>query len=489
MQSPVSIVWFRNDLRLADQLALTKAASRGRVLPVFVLDDAADGGWRPGGAARWWLHHSLEALDVSLRQRGLRLHVARGSADAILPQLARETGADAVFWSRHYTSYEQRAELAVSRRLAAAGVTGEACDGFLLHDPATIQTGSGAYYSVFTPFWKNLSRHLRVDAPLPVPSLRGLENPPEGLSVSELGLLPRIPWDSGFGPVWAPGETTAHARLATFAAGAAATYGDTRNTPGIDGTSMLSPHLRFGELSPRQIWRAVAGSAPVTPYTGAAEGVEVYLREIGWREFAWHVLTHQPQTLELPLRSKWQQFHWETDPAMLAAWQRGQTGYPMVDAGMRQLWATGWMHNRVRMIVASFLTKHLLQHWYEGARWFWDTLVDADAGNNTMGWQWAGGCGADAQPFFRVFHPVTQGEKFDAAGDYVRHWVPELAALPSKYIHAPFQAPPFELLAAGVKLGETYPFPVVEHAWARKRAIDRAAQLGLMDPGTTLREV
>jgi deoxyribodipyrimidine photo-lyase len=476
---PATLVWLRNDLRLADHAPLAHAAARGAVVPVFVWDPGAEGAFPPGGAHRWWLHHSLAALDADLRARGLRLTLRRGPAADALRRLAAETGADAVVWHTPVEPDLAAHAARVVADLAAHGLDARAFAGRLLHDPDDVQTGSGGFYKVFTPFWKKLQAELAVPAPLPAPALGADHAPaawPGTLPLDDLGLTPLaqdgVDWGAGLDDTWTPGEAGAAERLAAFVAGPLDAYPDGRNVPAERGSSMLSPHLHWGEVSPRQIWHAVQARADAPP-----EAARVFLSEIAWREFAAHVLHHVPQTPTEPLKPAYAAFPWRTDPDALRAWQRGRTGYPIVDAGMRQLWATGWMHNRVRMIVASFLTKDLLIPWQDGARWFWDTLVDGDLASNTMGWQWAAGCGADAQPFFRIFNPVSQGERFDAQGAYVRRWVPELASLPPKWIHRPWDAPEPVLRAAGVALGRTYPRPMVDHAEARRAALDALQQM------------
>jgi deoxyribodipyrimidine photo-lyase len=471
-----TLVHFDNDLRVADNAALSAAAARGDVVGLYVLDDETAGSWRRGGASRWWLHHALVDLRASLAAFGVPLLVARGAADVVVPDVARRVGADAVFWQQRFEPWARSRDHRTAQVLRGAGAEVRTWAGFLLHDVEAVRTQGGAPFTVFTPFWKSASAGLRVGALLPVPSaLRGATIDEEPAPIESLGLLPRIAWDAGLRETWQATEAAGHARLQEVCLRVAGQYHATRNLPGVDGTSRLSPWLHFGQLSPRQVWDAVSDAAPAeSPH---AKGAGALLREVGWRDFSWHVLHHHPHTTDAPLRSHWSAFPWEHDAALVRAWERGETGYPLVDAGMRQLWHTGWMHNRLRMVVASFLTKHLLQHWEHGARWFWDTLVDADAGNNTMGWQWAAGCGADAQPFFRIFNPVSQGEKFDPDGAFVRRWVPELAHIEGPGIHAPWALPALVLHAAGVRLGETYPAPIVDHATARARALDAAASM------------
>ena len=481
MTATPTLLWFRQDLRLQDNPALAAAAARGgAIVPVFILDDAAEGKWPQGGASRWWLHHALAALDDGLRERGSRLLIARGDSGPILAQLAAATGAGAVYWNRRYEPAAIARDAAVKTALTAAGLDARSFNSALLFEPHTIQNQQGKPFQVFTPYW----RHCLA---LPVPpavkfAAAQLKAPaawPKALDLSDLELRPKIKWDAGFGPAWQPGEAGAAARLKKFVARALDAYAEERNLPDRDGTSMLSPWLHFGELGPRQVWAAVAARSKASGVFPSSNGARVFLSEIGWREFAHHLLFHFPHTPERPLRAEFARFPWADDAggAKLRAWQRGQTGYPIVDAGMRQLWHTGWMHNRVRMVVASFLVKHLRLSWTHGAAWFWDTLVDADLASNTLGWQWSAGSGADAAPYFRVFAPVLQGLKFDGAGDYVRRWVPELARLPAEHIHAPWEAPAAVLARAGVALGRNYPGPVVNHAHARAAALAAFKQL------------
>ena len=468
-------LWFRQDLRLQDNPALHAAIARGGpIIPVYILDDAGEGRWVMGAAARWWVHHALTALDAALRSRGSRLIVARGESATVLRELIASTGAETVFWNRRYEPATIARDAQVKAEFSAAGLEVKSFTGALLNEPHTITNKQGRPFQVFTPYWRHCLT-LPVAAPIKMDTgaLVAPAKWPRSLAVPELELLPRIPWDAGFAAVWAPGETAARARLREFAAGAMAEYGDGRDQPARDGTSRLSPHLHFGEVSPRQVWAAVRAAAKGSGVFPPSKGAGVFLSEVGWREFAHHLLFHFPQTPERPLREEFARFPWAPDPRAkkLRAWERGQTGYPIVDAGMRQLWQTGWMHNRVRMIVASFLVKHLRLPWTQGSGWFWDTLVDADLASNTLGWQWSAGCGADAAPYFRIFAPVLQGNKFDPAGDYVRRWVPELSRLPAESIHAPWEAPPHVLAAAGVKLGGNYPKPIVDHATARNAAL------------------
>ena len=481
---PLTIVWFRQDLRLQDNAALAAAlAGGGAILPVYILDGSGAGRWPMGGASRWWLHHSLQCLDEALRARGSRLLLASGESGAVLRALLEQSGATTVCWNRVYEPAAIVRDKAIKAALTADGVEVRSFNAALLFEPPTVQNKSGGPFQVFTPFWKHCLA-LTVAAPtklssgpLPVPGRW-----PVSLELSELSLRPTLRGDTGMAAAWQPGEAAALKRLRKFTANAMEQYADRRNRPDVDGTSALSPHLHFGEISPRQIWAAVQALSKDSGVFPASRGGQVFLSEVGWREFAYHLLYHFPHTPEQPLRLEFAAFPWRTSAAQVRTWQKGQTGYPIVDAGMRQLWQTGWMHNRVRMIVASFLVKHLRLSWQEGAAWFWDTLVDADLASNTLGWQWTAGCGADAAPYFRIFNPLLQGKKFDPAGDYVRRWVPELARLPTEFIHQPWAAPREILASSGLTLGQDYPQPMVDHGEARVAALAALKEMRLKRP-------
>ncbi|MFO0994989.1 MAG: deoxyribodipyrimidine photo-lyase [Hyphomicrobiales bacterium] len=466
---PPVIVIFRHDLRIADNGALSAAAETGRrVLPVFVFDEAK-GLRTPGAASLWWLHHSLTALAKDLRSLGARLVLRRGSTARIVDAIVKETGADAVFWNRRYEPAGVEADGAMKAELRHRGLKAQSFDGALLHEPSLLKTGSGGPYRVYTPFWRALGALSEWRDPIDAPkSLRGFSGKFESDHLHDWRLLPTEPdWAAGFGHRWMPGEAGAKKRLDHFLSDALQGYGDSRDIPAIDGTSGLSPHLAFGEITPFQIFAALKRRSMKAP----AADIEKFRKEVGWREFCYHLLFHHPDLATRNYNRDFDGFAWHKSARLLKAWQRGQTGYPIVDAGMRELWQTGVMHNRVRMIAASFLIKHLLIDWREGEAWFWDTLVDADAANNPANWQWVAGSGADASPYFRIFNPVLQGEKFDKDGTYVRRFVPELANLPAKFIQCPWKAPAEVLGKAGVKLGATYPVPVVDHDEARQRAM------------------
>jgi deoxyribodipyrimidine photo-lyase len=455
----LAICWFRRDLRLIDNPALSATAVAAEcVLPVFIWSPEEHGEWPPGAASRWWLHHSLAAFDAALRLRGSRLLLCRGPAAEVLARLAAETGAEAVYWNRLYEPALAARDAAVERRLRAAGVAAHSFKAALLHEPGELATRDGGPFRVFSPFWKAALARGEPTAPLPPPGeLRPPMHWPAGLALEAFELLPRPRWDAGLAENWQPGEVAALQGLEAWCEGSLACYARQRDRPDLAGTSRLSPALHHGEISPRQAWHAAMSRHG----EDAGGGIESWLRQLGWREFAHHVLYHFPRTPTEPMYEKYAAFPWrEGHEAMLEAWQRGRTGIPIVDAGMRQLWATGWMHNRVRMIAASLLVKNIRAPWQHGARWFWDTLVDADLANNTMGWQWTAGSGADAAPYFRIFNPVTQGEKFDPHGEYVKRWLPELAELSPEFVHRAWLRPV-----------EGYPAPMVDLKRSREKAL------------------
>lgn len=472
-----TIVWFRQDLRIEDHPALIAACQRGNVLPVYIHGTDGEASWNLGGASKWWLHHSLESLAKDLATIGLHLTIRTGKALDVLNQLITETGATAVYWSRRYEPASIERDTIVKNKLLSKKIEAQSFNASLMYEPWTIANKQGKPFQVFTPFWKNCTSGESGPAlPLPIPDKATCPKNVATLSIDDLKLLPRIHWDEGIIQTWKPGTINAKVHLSRFLKGPILEYHDARDLPAIEGISRLSPYLHFGEISPRMIWHTV-----LKAYAGREKEVECYLRQLGWREFAHHLLFHFPHTPEMPLRNDFMDFPWKESKAHLHAWQKGLTGYPFVDAGMRQLWHTGWMHNRVRMVVGSFLVKDLLLSWTHGAKWFWDTLVDADLANNTLGWQWVGGCGADAAPYFRVFNPITQGEKFDPEGSYVRQWVPELADVPNKWIHRPWEAPELVLRGAGVTLGKTYPKPIVDHAKARVEALQAFSSIRNQD--------
>ncbi len=456
-------MWFRQDLRLADNLAI-RAAAAGRVLAVYVLDDAAAGPRTMGGAHRWWLRGSLESLAADLKRAGAELVLRQGSAAKIIADLVKSHHVTAVHAGQMLEPWGRAQEAAVAKALPQ-GVALQLHRTATLYEPGVIRTKTGGTYGIYTPFARAARAMQPPEAPVPAPKrLHGVAAKSD--SLASWNLRPAKPdWAAGFRETWHVGEAAAHARLKHFMAEALDRYPEGRNIPGEDLTSMLSPHLHWGELSPAQVWHAAEAA-------GHGEALRVFLSELLWHEFSANVLWNNPAIGEESQRADFRKLRWRSDPKDLRAWQQGRTGVPIVDAGMRQLWHIGWMHNRVRMITGSFLVKHLLVSWVEGERWFWDTLVDGDHAVNAQSWQWVAGTGVDSQPFFRVFNPVTQSAKFDAEGAYIRRWVPEVAKLPARWIHAPWTAPAEVLAKAGVRLGKTYPEPIVALEEGRDRALE-----------------
>jgi deoxyribodipyrimidine photo-lyase len=471
-----ALFWFREDLRLADNPGLDAARASGRPLVlVYILDEVSQGMRRIGGASRWWLDKSLASLAERIAAKGGRLILRSGAAQSEIARLVDEVRPEAVYWNRRYGP-ARKIDERIKSALKADGIEAASFNASLLAEPFELTTGSGEGYKVFTPFWRALQARYAVPDPHPEPRELQTFGNVRSDDLASWNLHPRKPdWSATIAAEWTPGEPGARQRLRDFLRDSSG-YATDRDRPDREGTSRLSPHLHFGEIGPAQVWRAAAAAQEA----GEARPSDIakFLSELAWRDFSHHLLYHDPQMGRLSWRREFDDVAWlKPKRSDLDAWKRGLTGYPIVDAGMRQLWLTGWMHNRVRMIVASFLTKDLLVHWRTGEEWFWDTLVDADAGNNACGWQWVAGSGADASPYFRVFNPVLQGEKFDPAGDYVRKWVPELAALPAKIIHRPWEARDEQLRDAGVILGDTYPRPIIDHAFARTRALEAYASV------------
>ena len=466
------LLWFRRDLRVTDHLAVTAAVETGRpVVPVFVLDDGEDGVRPLGGASRWWLDKSLRALAAELERLGSRLIVRRGRSDRELPALARETGAHAAVWGRSYEPGARARDAAARAALEADGLAVTEARGSFLVEPGSVLNGSGEPYRIFAPWWRAAQKTLGEVRLAPAPErIQPPQIWPASVPPQDWGLHPTKPdWSTGF--PWTPGERAAQARLTAFMAGGASRYHQTRDLPGEDGSTRLSGHLTWGEIGARQIW-AAAHAAGL-----GQEARDKLLSEVAWRDFNWQLMAFHPQVADRPFRPEFAAMPFREAPDEVEAWRLGRTGYPIVDAGMRQLWTTGWMPNRLRLIAGSFEVKHLLTDWRLGETWFWDTLVDADPANNPLNWQWIAGSGPDAQPFNRIFNPLLQAEKFDPEGRYVRRWLPELARLPDDYVHKPWEAPPEILRGAGIELGRTYPHPIVDHAEARRRALTAFAAL------------
>lgn len=464
-----TVVWYSNNLRTDDHAALSAAAERGSVVPVYVFNPEYTGHSVMGGATKWWVHHSLSSLSDDLKRMGSPLVIRKGDPAVELRKVAHAVGADRVMMCDSIEPDLQMRDEEVEHELSKHDIEMQRFPMHLLWEVGSVMTKDGNPYQVFTPFWKMAISKRQPDAPIDAPKkLIPPDRHTASLDLDELGLRPEIAWYEQMQERWTPGERGAQGRFGSFVEHKIRDYAEDRNRLDIPGWSAMSAHIHFGEISVRRIWHTITQDERWQ----SVKGKEHYLREIAWREFAQHLINHFPRTLDEPLREQFKQFPWVRDAKGFDKWKRGNTGYPVVDAAMRQLWAEGWMPNRARMIVASFLCKDLRISWEEGMAWFWDTLVDADLGSNTLGWQWTAGCGADAAPYFRVFNPVSQGEKFDPNGDYVRQWCPELAKLDKRSIHAPWEAKPMELAAAGVTLGEDYPEPMVDHKQAREAALN-----------------
>ena len=488
---PIAVMWFRNDLRLTDNPALAHAVrwaqeQDGTVLPIYILDDIME--TQLGGATRWWLERSLCALEQALSDKtstsaadkpGNSLRLFRDKAEIIVSQLCDDHDIGAIFWNRCYDPQSVARDKALKQHCRdRLELTCDSFNSHLLFEPWQVKTGAGTSFKVFSPFWRACLKQPTPEAPKKAPGdipLSGV-TPQQAVSLSDLDLSPKpVNWAAGFDERFTPGEDAARAQLGDFIDDRLADYANLRDRPDRRVTSELSPHLRFGEISPREIWHAISHQADAEPEL--QKTASKFLAELGWREFAHHILFHADDLRQKPLQEQFHHFPWREDDAALKAWQHGKTGYPIVDAGMRELWHTGYMHNRVRMIVGSLLVKHLLLPWQHGLAWFDDTLVDACPAADPFSWQWIGGCGADAAPYFRIFNPVLQGEKFDTKGDYVRQWVPELRDLPDAHIHKPWEAPPLVLKGAGITLGETYPKPIVDLKGGRERALEAYQQM------------
>lgn len=467
MQAP-SIVWFRQDLRVEDQPALNAAIEKGGpIIPLFIWAPDEEKEWEPGAASRWWLHGALSRLQKKLKELGLDLIFRQQPTVQAILEITKETGADALFANQRYEPDAVKQEHLIKAELKKNHIQVHFFNGSLLFDPWEILNKQQKPYQVFTHFWKFCTAFCECQPSILTPkSVFTYTGSIRSDLLEQLNLLPVIRWDQGLYNRWQPNTLNSCDFLQKAIDSTIIHYNQTRDLLAEEGTSSLSPYLHYGEISPRMIWNEVKKKL------GTQGDAEIFLRQIGWREFAYYLLYHFPHMPSQPLKSSFNTFNWGNNSSLLHAWQKGMTGYPVVDAAMRQLWQTGWMHNRARMIAGSFLVKDLLIDWRKGARWFWDTLVDADLANNSMGWQWISGCGVDAAPYFRIFNPVTQGEKFDPNGEYIRRWVPELSALSNRWIHKPWETPVPLLKEAGVQLGINYPAPIVDHAVARKKALN-----------------
>lgn len=460
-----NIVLFHNDFRIEDNPALFEASKKGEVIPLFVWDPEKEDPWQLGGASKWWLHYSLKNLKSKLISLNSDLFIRSGKTIDILEEIIKETKATGIFWNRLYDPSMIKLQTSIHTYFQKKGILTIAMPGNLLYEPWLIKNKQFKPFQVFTPFWKTCLKQYEPLLPLPIPKkISTFKQIPHSDSIESLHLLPKIHWDTGLIEMWKPGEDQAKIHLENFIKNNIYSYQENRDRPDLMGTSLLSPYLHFGEISPRTIWHALKDLN--------TQQTECYSRQLGWREFAHHLLYHFPETESKPLRKEFEYFPWKYDLNSLKKWQKGMTGYPIIDAGMRQLWKTGWMHNRVRMITGSFLVKDLMIPWQEGAKWFWDTLVDADLANNTLGWQWVSGCGADAAPYFRIFNPITQSKKFDPNGDYIRQWIPELKTFPTKWIHDPWESPINIQKEANVLIGYDYPYPIVDHSVQRNIALE-----------------
>ncbi len=473
MDKKIAIYWFRQDLRLSDNPALTKAVASGNVLPIYILDDHNSGTSAMGRASRWWLHHSLHALNESL---GSKLSVYSGNPQDILDDIIKRFDVSAIYCNRCYEPWRTERDQKIEIHLKQCGIGFHTDNGSLLWEPWHIKKEDGTPYKVFTPFYrKGCLNAKRPREPLAKPTSSNYINDTNSMSIDDLKLCPKEKWDKKIEPYWDIGEKGAEKRLENFIDEGLSFYKKGRNIPIKPYVSRISPHLHFGEISPNQLWYAVRS-------VNNDDNVDHYCSELGWREFSYSQLYHNPDLPRKNLQPKFDHFPWVDQEDHLLAWQRGETGIPMVDAGMRELWQTGYMHNRVRMIVGSFLVKNLRLHWHHGERWFWDTLIDADLANNSASWQWIAGCGADAAPYFRIFNPVTQGQKFDPDGEYVRRYIPEIAYLPNKYLFNPWEAPELVLKESGIKLGSTYPYPIVDLKKSRALALEAFQSLKQDEP-------
>lgn len=474
MQSkPLAIYWFRQDLRLTDNPALHAVVQDYQILPIYILDDTNAKSNEMGAASRLWLHHSLLDLQKNLDHK---LSLYKGNPLTILQKIMARLPVKTIVWNRCYEPWRITRDKQIKSTLEKAGVNIKSFNGSLLWEPWQVNKTDGTPYRVFTPFYRKGC--LTAEPPrtiLPTPATLDLRHDEASITLNELGLTPKFAWDQHMLKCWAISESGAQSKLAEFIEHGLPYYKDGRDLPAKRYTSLLAPYLHFGQLSPNQVWHVVRQQ-------GDDKNIDYFCSELGWREFSYHLLYHNPDLRTLNLQSKFDNFPWQENPDHLKAWQQGQTGIPMVDAGMRELWHTGYMHNRVRMIVSSFLVKNLRLHWHHGEQWFWDTLFDADHANNSASWQWVAGCGADAAPYFRIFNPVTQGQKFDSDGDYIRRWIPEIEHLPTKYLFSPWDAPETVLTAADITLGEDYPLPIVDLKASREAALAAFASLKQTTP-------
>ena len=464
----ISIIWFRQDLRLADNPALFEACKSNKILPIYIYDDKNQGEFEIGEAKKVWLHHSLSSLNEDLSNN---LSFFKGSPKTIIEELIVEFKIENVFWNRCYQPWQIKRDQQIKEFLNNKDINCESFNGSLLWEPWKVLKNDGTPFKVFTPYYKNgCLVNIEPRKPLDKPTLPKMVKSNKSSNINGLNLLPSLKWNSTIEEVWSFGEKKANEKLDYFLENGLNNYKKGRDFPASDFVSKLSPHLHHGEISPNQAWHAAKNKSE-------SDDCYHFCSELGWREFSYYLLYHFPDLPNKNLQKKFDNFQWDKNKVLLEAWQKGQTGYPIIDAGMRQLYKTGWMHNRVRMIVGSFLVKNLLLHWHHGRDWFWDCLVDADLASNSAGWQWIAGCGADAAPYFRIFNPITQSQKFDPEGEYIREFVPEIKNLPNKFLFEPYEAPEGILKTHGIKLGETYPYPIVNLKESRLKALDTFALL------------
>ena len=466
----INVMWFRQDLRLADNPALTNALEDGKTLPIFILDNVNSKEHVNGAASKWWLHHSLSKLNKSLKNK---LCFFAGNPIDILDEINKRFEISNIFWSRCYEPWRIKRDKKIKKHFNDQNVNVNTFNGSLLWEPWNIAKKDGTPYKVFTPYYrKGCLNSDKPRMPLPVPNLSNLISIDHDLKIEDLELMPKHNWYNKMISLWSPGEEGALNKIEEFISNGLNNYKEGRNFPSNQNVSQLSPHLHFGEVSPNQVWyRAKTKEGKL----GIKKDLDHFLSELGWREFSFNLLYHFPFLPKENLQKKFDNFPWDNDKDKLKKWQKGLTGYPIVDAGMQELWQTGYMHNRLRMVVGSFLVKNLLLHWHHGERWFWDCLIDADLASNSAGWQWIAGSGADAAPYFRIFNPITQGQKFDPDGKYTRKYLPVLNDMPDKFLFNPWEAPEDVLRSAGVKLGENYPLPIVEIGSSRQKALEAFA--------------
>ena len=467
----INVMWFRQDLRLADNPALTNALEDGKTLPIFIFDDFNSKEHVNGAASKWWLHHSLSKLNKSLKNK---LCFFIGNPIDILDEIHKQFEISNIFWSRCYEPWRIKRDKKIKKHFNDQNVNVNTFNGSLLWEPWNIAKKDGTPYKVFTPYYrKGCLNSEKPRMPLPIPDLSNLTSIDDhNLKIEDLDLMPKQNWHKKMTSLWSPGEEGALSKIDEFIINGLNDYKEGRNFPFKKNVSQLSPHLHFGEVSPNQVWyRAKTKEGKL----GIKKDLDHFLSELGWREFSFNLLYHFPFLPKENLQKKFDNFPWDNDKDKLKKWQKGLTGYPIVDAGMQELWQTGYMHNRLRMVVGSFLVKNLLLHWHHGERWFWDCLIDADLASNSAGWQWIAGSGADAAPYFRIFNPITQGQKFDPDGKYTRKYLPVLNDMPDKFLFNPWEAPEDVLRSAGVKLGENYPLPIVEIGSSRQKALEAFA--------------